>query len=41
MIQPFFKARRNNIERTTDENLWREEIEVRIPKGVSQFFFFD
>lgn len=41
MIQSDFKARKNNQERNIDENLWREEIEVKIPKWVSQFFFFD
>lgn len=41
MIQSDFKARKNDLERNIDENLWREEIEVKIPKWVSQFFFFD
>lgn len=41
MIQSDFKARKNGFERNIDENFWREEIEVKIPKGVSQFFFFD
>ena len=41
MIESEFKAWKNNNEWNIDENLWREEIEVKIPQWVSQFFFFN
>ena len=41
MVEEFFNAYRNGQKWDISENQWIEEIDAKMPKSVSEFFFFE